>query len=277
MAEKRVTPGLPDRERLSRIPAQLAGSTEGIVRREGLVYRHAGEEALLMDVYAPAGAGPGETRPGIIFVHGGPIPREMELAPREWGVFVGYGREAARRGLVGVTFNHRFHSAGLIGEAAADINALVTYVRGCGTELGIDPGRIALWVFSGGGLFLASFLRQSPPWLRALVAFYPLLDPRPLGAPGAAESGAATAEPFLALPALEGAVGAPPLFIGRAGLDNPLFNGAIDAFAAVALGKNLCLTLLNHPRGPHGFDAFSDDARGREIVTAAFDFLRGQL
>ena len=38
---------------------------------------------------------------------------------------------------------------------------------------------LALWFFSGGGLLLADWLRDPPPWLRCIAASYPLLGPLP--------------------------------------------------------------------------------------------------
>jgi dipeptidyl aminopeptidase/acylaminoacyl peptidase len=59
-----------------------------------------------MDVYRPREIGPDVRLPAIVFVPGGPIPRDM-LPPREWGFFISYGELAAASGFAGVTFNHR--------------------------------------------------------------------------------------------------------------------------------------------------------------------------
>jgi acetyl esterase/lipase len=272
-------PEQPTLEQLIRLPMVFkVPGIERVDQRADLVYRRVGDEELEMDVYAPPGLRPGETRPAVIFVHGGPTPRTMPLPPKEWGVFVGYGRSAAMAGLAGVTFNHRFFAVEDLADAESDVMALVDHVRENAAELGIDGQRLGLWVFSGGGPFLAEFLRHPRPYVRALVAFYALLDLRPLLAMvgGAAdEATSSRLSPVLALEAASGEV--PPMFIGRAGLDNPGVNGTIDQFAGLALKKNLQLTVANHARGHHGFDARDDDARSREIIRQAFDFLNTHL
>src|SRR5687768_12474003 len=67
-------------------------------RREGIV-----------DIYTPLGADH-LPRPAIVFIHGGPLPPELQPKPRDWPVFTGYGSFAASRGVVGVTLDHRLHS-----------------------------------------------------------------------------------------------------------------------------------------------------------------------
>jgi acetyl esterase/lipase len=272
-------PAPPTLEQLIRLPLVLqVPGIERVEKKADLVYRRAGGEELKMDAYVPPGLGRDAKRPVIIFIHGGPTPRTMPLPPKEWGVFTGYGRNAALSNLVGVTFNHRFFAIEDLAEAEADVMALIAYLRENASELGIDGQRLGLWAFSGGGPFLTEFLRRPRPYIRALVAFYALLDLRPLLAMvGEAVDEAASAR-FSPVIALEEAPGdVPPVFIGRAGLDNAGINGTIDRFVELALKKNLLLTVENHPTGHHGFDARDDDARSREIIRQAFDFLNTHL
>src|SRR5687767_1795430 len=46
---------------------------------------------LLMDVYFPLDAKPGERRPVLMFVHGG---TSSERVPKDWGIYKGWGRLA---------------------------------------------------------------------------------------------------------------------------------------------------------------------------------------
>src|ERR1022692_231589 len=64
------------------------------------------------------------------------------------------------------------HSAGDFETAAADVAAAVEQAR---ADPRVDPGRLALWFFSGGGLLLADWLRDPPGWLRCVAATYPVL------------------------------------------------------------------------------------------------------
>ncbi len=68
-----------------------------------------------------------------------------------------------------------------------------------------------------------------------------------------------------------------PLFIARAGRDQPGMNEAIDRFIAHALAANLPLTIANHPSGPHAFDLMDDSETSRQIVRRILEFLRSHL
>src|SRR5262245_12116445 len=118
---------------------------EDAVVRKGLVYKRDGDAELLMDVYAPPARQPHTRTPAVVFVHGGPIPREM-MSPREWGHFVSYGALAAASGLVGIVFNHRLHAPTDYGTAQSDMKAAIEYVRSHADDLGVDPDRLAVWV-----------------------------------------------------------------------------------------------------------------------------------
>jgi acetyl esterase/lipase len=279
MAERQEPPSPPTLEQLARLPLVFdAPGGNRVNKRADLVYRRIAGEDLKMDLYAPADPSAGGKRPAVIFVHGGPTPRTMALPPKDWGVFVGYGQRAAASGFIGITFNHRFFDIERLADAESDILALIACLRERAPEFGIDDERLGLWAFSGGGPLLAEFLRRPPVYIRALIFFYALLDLRPLLGQAGVVIDEATAARLSPQSALETAAEtAPPVFIGRAGLDNPGLNSTIDQFAALALKKNLLLTLANHPRGVHGFDVRNDDARTREIIGQAFEFLHTQL
>jgi acetyl esterase/lipase len=279
MAERQDPPSPPTLEQLVRFPLvfDVPGGNRAD-KKADIVYRRIDGEDLLMDLYSPAARTAGGKRPAVIFIHGGPTPRTMALPPKDWGVFVGYGQSAARSGFIGVTFNHRFFALDRLADAESDIRILISFLRERAVEFGIDRDRLALWAFSGGGPFLAEFLRRPPAYIRALIFFYALLDLRLLLGQDGSVIDEATAARLSPQSALETAAEtAPPVFIGRAGLDNPGLNSTIDQFAALALKKNLLLTLANHPRGGHGFDVRNDDARTREIIGQAFEFLHTHL
>src|SRR5215471_16487997 len=123
-----------------------------------------------LDVYLPANSGV-EMAPAIVFVHGGPIPADLRPTPRDWPVYIGYGSLAASRGVVAVTVDHRLYSPAALPAAADDVAAAVEQARALA---GVDPDRVALWFFSGGGLLAADWLAAPPPWLRCIAATYPL-------------------------------------------------------------------------------------------------------
>jgi acetyl esterase/lipase len=246
---------------------------DAVQANRDLVYKTVDGEPLRMDVYSLPG--PLRPRPAVILVHGGPIPK---VGAKNRGVFVSYGELLAASGFVAITFDHRFLAPARLTDAAADVADLVAHVRKRAASLGVDSERLALWAFSAGGPFLAAPLRERPTWLRAVVAYYGLLDlQRP---PPGVDDGitAGLRQSFSAVRGLDGdARKAPPILIARAGLDNPWLNGGVDRFVQVAVAKDATLDVLNHPNGRHGFDILDDDARSRQIIRRTLEFLRDQL
>lgn len=241
--------------------------------RRNLVYKTADGQPLHMDVYAPPG--PSRARPAVILVHGGPIPR---IGAKNMGVFVSYGELLAASGFVAVTFDHRFLTPAQLPDAGRDVKDLVAHVRENADSLGVDAERLALWVFSGGGPFLAAPLLERPAWLRAVVAYYAVLD---LERPPAGTDDGLSAEQrrnFSAIRGLgESARNAPPILVARAGLDNPWLNDGIERFVQAAFESGATLDLLNHPEGRHGFDILDDDPRSKQIIRRTLEFLRDHL
>jgi acetyl esterase/lipase len=238
-----------------RIVYHVDGMRDVRVRRDVVYKRDAGAE-LEMTIYAPAGLSADARVPAVFFVHGGPIPADF-VPPTQWGVFVSYGELAAASGLVGVTFNHRLFALADYGRSQADVAAAVEYVRSQAAELSVDADRIALWYFSGGGPLMTPMLRERPDHLRCILAFYAYLQPKEAQV---RSTGAGL-----------------PIFIARAGLDQPMINATIDQFVQEALGGNATLDLMNHPAGRHGFDILDDDDRSREIIAHAVAFAQAHL
>jgi acetyl esterase/lipase len=268
--EKKIPP-LEEMIRM-RVVFRVPGMDAVAVRRN-LPYKTADGEPLHMDVSSPAG--PPELRPAVILIHGGPIP---QIGAKNMGVFLSYGEVLAASGFVAVAFDHRFLGPQRLSDAGTDVADVIAHVRRSSDSLGIDPERLALWAFSGGGPFLAAPLRQRPPWLRALVAYYAVLDLR--RPPPGADSGigAELRQAFSPVAALgEDARGAPPILVARAGMDNPWLNAGIDRFAVAALARGAALDLLTHPEGRHGFDILDDEPRSRQIIQHTLEFLRIRL
>jgi acetyl esterase/lipase len=255
---------------------RLPGMENARIHKD-LVYRTVGKDELKMDVYGPGPGGPAGPRPALVFIHGGPIPAPPVMQPKEWAVYQDYGKLAAAAGFVGVTFNHRYHGYDKQENAQGDIDAAVEFLRGHAADLGVDAERLGIWAFSGGGSFLASTLRKPPAYIRAVAGFYVILDMRPYLKMDRSGS-EALFEKFSPAAALDQArAHLPPLFIGRAGLDNALINSGTDGFVAAALKKNISLVLWNHPTGYHGFDIRNDDPTSREMIREALAFFKAHL
>src|SRR5581483_6874089 len=94
-------------------------------------------------------------------------------------------------------------------------------------ELGIDSERLAVWVFSGGGPLLTRFVRDTPAFVRCLVAFYAALDLRHV-IPAAADAAIADQmHQFSPAAHLQPATTRVPMLVARAGLDAPVLNESI--------------------------------------------------
>jgi acetyl esterase/lipase len=268
---------MPPFEELVRMPVvyRVPGMDKAVVRRN-LVYKTAGKSPLELDAYLPAGLDSGERRAAVVFVHGGPAPPDMR--PKDWSAYVSYGKLATASGLVGITFNHRFHSPAQFLDAAGDVADLIEHVRKNAEVLHVDPERIAVWVFSGGGPFLSATLAERPGFVHAVVAYYAVLDLQ-VPPPGQPDTlGPEVRKRFSPVAQLApGPRPLPPMLVARAGQDHPFLNEGLDRFVREALAQNAPLDLLNHPKGRHGFDILDDDARSREIISRTFEFLRGQL
>jgi len=265
----------PEEMHKMRIVYTVPGMEAVPVHRD-LVYRAAGQTELKMDVYSPAGMRKGSRAPVVMLVHGGPI--SMPSSPKDWGVFISYGELLAASGLVTVTFNHRFYSPSHLQEAAGDVAHAIDYVRGNADSLLADRGRVGVWAFSGGGVFLSPLMRDVPSFLRCLVSYYAILDlqvPPPGHEGDLSEETRKEFSPLFHL--TKNALKIPPIFIARAGLDNPWLNATVDRFVQEAVARNAALELITHPGGHHGFDILDGDARSRAIIQRTLLFLKTHL
>jgi hypothetical protein len=201
-------------------------------------------------------------RPAILFVHGGPLPAELQPAPRDWPVFRGYGSLAATRGAVGAVVSHRLHGPHAYGTAAGDVEAAVETLR---NDPRVDGERLALWFFSGGGLLAADWLREPPAWLRVLGLSYPLL---------AAFPGWPVSERFDPIEALAG-VGDLPIVLTRVGREKLEIAESVRQFVETA--SKARLEILDVPNGRHSFDVLDDDDASRAAISRATDLVMTAL
>ena len=219
---------------------------------------------------------PSTPPPVVLFIHGSV---GAQYQPKNWGIFQSWGRLIAAARMVAVSFTHRLgYPNPLFGEAAADHRAALAFVRANAGSWGADADRLAMMAWSGGGPLLSAGLREKPPFLRCLLAFYALLDARSYP-PFADHESREALESFSPVLCLQnGGSAIPPVFIARAGQDElPPVNDSIDRFFSRALAVNAAVALMNHPRGEHGFDNQNDDSRTREIIRAAIAFLEAHL
>jgi acetyl esterase/lipase len=237
----------------ARVVYEVPGMDVVEVRRD-IPYKTADGKALEMDVYQPAGLAQGERRPGVMFVHGGPLPpgvlTEQVPQPKNWGTFVSYGELVAASGLVGVTFNHRYRSLEALHISVGDVAAAIGYFREHGADFHLDSDRLALWVFSGAGPDLSLPLRERPAYVRCLVSFYSLLDFPPFAEMGLGMASPGVVEQYSPRALLEQGDGdvVPPIMLAQAGRDHPATNRSIADFLQTALEHGVTVDFTNHPR-----------------------------
>jgi hypothetical protein len=234
------------------------------VRRD-ITYKRADNTDLKMDITIPPGLAAGVRVPAVFFIHGGFLPRKITFLPKEWGVYQSYGRLAAASGLVGVTFNHRYW-----GWTRDDMEQSFGDV--------LDADHAALWAFSGGGPHLSIPIREKLEFIRCLVSFYAILDLTPEARQMSLDPEKERSADFSPITHLrKDGVKFPPMFIGRAGLDSPVINETADRFIARALSLNEMIEVMNHPGGRHGFDILDDNARSREMILRAIEFIKSHI
>lgn len=246
-------------------------SNDKVIVHHNLAYTPDRADYLQTDVYTPSGLSVGQRLPGVIFIHGGPLPTGLPLNPKDWGIFQSYGNLVASSGMIGITFNHRFTSPATLSQADEDITSAIAYVRNHADTFQLDADRLCMWAFSGGGAFLGPFLYEKPSFIRCFVAYYAILDLRHLNL--ATELGHDVVNRFSPVVALQSQGAGAPVLIARAGKDGPVINDSIDQFIQAAFAADQTIDLLNHPVGQHGFDVLDDHPRTREIIERTLAFI----
>ncbi|MFE4414627.1 alpha/beta hydrolase [Streptomyces sp. NPDC056821] len=217
-----------------------------------------------VDLHLPE---PGEPEPGephgpwpaVLFVHGGPLPSDLDPAPRDWPFYVGYARYAASLGAVGAIAEHRLHGIIDYVRSADDVTEAIELLR---ADPRVDPERIAVWFFSGAGLLAADWITAPPEWLRCLALTYPILAPLP--------GWGAVPRRFSPTSALR-ADGRrlPPLLLTRAGLETPHIAATVEEFVTAAEETKAPIEIIDVPHGVHGFEIHDPTDESRKAVTRA--------
>lgn len=263
----------PDDITKKRVVYQIPGVAELTVRRD-VQYRVTDAGALTMDLYYPPDVKRSAMTPAVVFVAGYPDPGFAAMVGcklKEMGSYVSWGELTAASGLVAITYTNR--------EPAADLHALLHYVRQNAADLGIDENRMGLWACSGNvPMALSVLIEEARDYLKCAVLCYGLM----LDLDGATGVADAARQWGFANPCAGKSVADLrqdlPLFIVRAGQDEmPHLNETIDRFTSKALTCNLPITLVNHPTAPHAFDLMHDSETSREIIRQILGFMRFYL
>jgi dienelactone hydrolase len=263
------------------VPPPASGRVS--VRRD-LEYARQGDRLYRLDCYAPAGKGPAR-RPAVILVHGVAHPALLAFA-KDWEGYRGWGRLLAAEGFVAIVPNLGSPAAGprpeqWYGNAQGpltNLRELVAYVQRNAAELNVDPARLAVVAFSGGGnTGIGPALGDLPVPVRCVVGMYPVMDAVALQNthPALGDDLLRVLSPARQLAARGGNI--PPLFLVKAQHDRPELNGSIDAFAREAARLNAPVVLREVLDGHHGFDLLDDYAQTPRVIAEAVAFLHRHL
>ncbi|WP_425841074.1 alpha/beta fold hydrolase [Streptomyces fractus] len=217
-----------------------------------------------LDLYVPEDTS-SQPRPAIVFVHGGPVPEDARPTPRDWPTLIGYARLAASHGAIGVTVDHRLHAVTAYPTAAEDVAAAVAEVRAYPR---VDPDRIALWFFSGGGPLTAPWLSAAPPWLRCLAASYPIMAPLPNWGVN---------DPRFRPAEVVARGGTPPFVLIRVGREAPAVAATVAEFVGAAETAGAPVEVIDVPEAPHAFEGLDHTASARGAVREAMGRVLGRL
>jgi hypothetical protein len=256
-----------------RVVYQIPGMDAVTIRRD-VEYRTTDTGVLTMDVYYPPDWKSGARIPAVVFVSGYSdvgFQKMLGCKLKDMASYVSWGQLTAASGLVAIAYSAV--------EPAADIHALLEYVRKNAAALGIDENRIGVWACSGNVPNALSILMgEGRDYLKCAVLCYGIM----LDLDGSTDVAESARQWGFANPSAGNSVNELPkdlpLFIVRAGQDEmPHLNETIDRFLAKALIHNLPVTFANHAEAPHAFDVMHDSETSREIIRQILAFVRFHL
>jgi len=249
--------------------------TDDVKMRKDMEYRVTDAGVLTMDIYYPPASRSDARSPAVVFISGYPDPGFQKMLGcklKDMEFYVSWGQLAAASGLVAITYTTG-------NEPAADVHALLQYVRHNSAVLGIDENRIGVWAGSGNVPNALSVLMQGArEYLKCAVLCYGFM----LDFEGTSSVADAAKQIGFANPCAGKSVAdLPPdipLFIVRAGRDEmPHLNETMDSFLGKALSCNLPITFVNHPAAPHAFDLMDDSETSRETIRQILRFMQFHL
>ena len=266
MSEETARTELAKKTVVYRIP-----EVDAVEIRRDVEYRNTDAGGLTMDLYYPPDSKDKTRMPAVMFVLGFSDVGSQKIFGcklKDAGAYISWAQLAAASGLIAVTY--------ATNEPARDIRALFEYLRKHAEDLRIDEKRLGVWACSGNAPMALSVLMEEN--VRCAVLCYGFLldlDGATGVADGAKQWGFVNPCAGKTVDDLPQRV---PLFIARAGQDQiPHLNKTMDRFVAEALTRNLPITVVNHPEGPHAFDLFHDSERSREIIQQILAFMQFHL
>jgi dienelactone hydrolase len=254
-------------------PVLTIPGMEEIEVRKNIVYKRAGNRELKLDIYIPDVAKRRKV-PAVVLAHGF-VPPQLAPFLKDTTAFNGEARWLAAHGLIVVMPELGSPAQGpqpeqwFAGtrELVTHVEDAITFVRREAAAHQIDPEKLCVMAFSGGGLWgLTPALRDPPPYLKCAVAYYPMLATLP-----------AQPRDLVPLELLRMSRSPIPMLLVRAGRDDPGLNAGIDAFVSEAKRRNAPLTVIDLPEAHHAFEFTDDVESSRDAMRRTGAFLNEQL
>lgn len=235
----------------------LSSDTTKVGVVKNLNYSIDKNEFTTLDIYAPTTNKPIAGFPVVLLIHGGPVSPGIPVKPKDWKVYINYGKLVACNGVAVVTVNHRVFDSENISQSRNDLLSAINFIKKNAVKYKLDSNSIALWMFSMGGRHFDYFANKNDSSIKAMISSYGTLTQ---------EKNASDSVAYR-----------PAQLIVRCGLDKPELLAATDSYISKAIQMNYPVEIINHSSGVHAFDIFQNSGETINIIDKAIYFLRERL
>ena len=215
-------------------------------------------DGLTMDVYYPPDFDFTQNLPVVIFVNGFAdewLQKQFGAKLKDYGQYISWSQLIAASGMIAIAYETH--------DPVVNIHDLINYTRANGPWLRINEDRICLWSGSANSATALYALTDTSAEYRDSLACAVIYYGR------TSWEGITYTEQGLSADI--------PLFIVKAGRDDPSLNRQIDDIVEKVREANVPLEFVDYEDGVHGFDLFQDTAESREIIKQTLEFIKTHL
>jgi hypothetical protein len=255
---------------LGSVVFDLPGMNEVIIRKD-IPYQDIAGSTLRMDIYYPPKFDFKKQIPAIIFISGCPDTSMVKLVGnpfRKFSQYTSWCKLVAANGMAAIVYETVDPQNNLI--------SLAKYINSDKGSLSINKNSIGAFACSGhvptgvsyilissnsifkcAVLYYGYFLTSNSEYLSKIEALFQMQGfQKP---------------PILTEP-INWKIDVPFLLV-RGGLDKvPFVNQSMQIFYNMAINQNLPITIINYPKGTHGFDIYTNNDSTRLVIKKTLDF-----
>ena len=248
---------------------------ENVIIKKDIEYFAEQGTSLTVDMYYPPGFKFESNLPAVLDVFGYPNEATIKLVGgrlKDWSWPQSWGKLIAASGMAALIYE--------TDSPEKDLNILLQFLQDRGDEFCIDRNRLGIYSCSANvPTALVNCMDKTKKYFRCAAFYYGfflMTDTEYIPEIESLSEKMGFSTPLLNAEAkLRDDL---PLLIVRAGLDNvPHLNSTIDHFISKAVNQNLQINFINYAEGQHGFDAYDDNDRSREIIKKTIDFWKFHL